>query len=197
MSTNTRGLLEEAARRGDVCRVMHLLIGCEDGRGSSFLNFRFEQEGGGLNGVRRCIGPPGTLLHWAVLKDKVELATLLLSKNADVEALDDEEQTPLFAAAALAFWVGHSGMVELLLEHRAQVCPSHANGSTAVHAALTFADIAHTVGGRHVLDLLLREDPKALQRKDRRNGRTPLEEAKRAGQTGNVKFLMSEGAKRR
>ena len=197
MSTNTRGLLEEAARRGDVCRVMHLLIGCEDGRGSSFLNFRFEQKGGGLNGVRRCIGPPGTLLHWAVLKDKVELATLLLSKNANVEALDDDKQTPLFAAAALAWVVGHSGMVELLLEHRAQVCPSHANGSTAVHAALTFADIAHTVGGRHVLDLLLREDPKALQRKDRRNGRTPLEEAKRAGQTGNVKFLMSEGAKRR
>ena len=178
-----------------MCRVMHLLIGCEDGRGSSFLNFRFEQKGGGLNG--RCSGPPGTLLHWAVLKDKVELATLLLSKNANVEALDDEEQTPLFAAAALAWVVGHSGMVELLLEHRAQVCPSHANGSTAVHAALTFADIAHTVGGRHVLDLLLREDPKALQRKDRRNGRTPLEEAKRAGQTGNVKFLMSEGAKRR
>ena len=138
MSTNTRGLLEEAARRGDVCRVMHLLIGCEDGRGSSFLNFRFEQKGGGLNG--RCSGPPGTLLHWAVLKDKVELATLLLSKNANVEALDDEEQTPLFAAAALAWVVGHSGMVELLLEHRAQVCPSHANGSTAVHAALTFAD---------------------------------------------------------
>ena len=122
-----------------MCRVMHLLIGCKDGRGSSFLNFRFEQEGGGLNGVRRCIGPPGTLLHWAVLKDKVELATLLLSKNANVEALDDEEQTPLFAAAALAWVVGHSGMVELLLEHRAQVCPSHANGSTAVHG-----------GGRHV-----------------------------------------------
>ena len=100
-----------------MCRVMHLLIGCEDGRGSSFLNFRFEQKGGGLNG--RCSGPPGTLLHWAVLKDKVELATLLLSKNANVEALDDEEQTPLFAAAALAWVAGHSGMVELLLERHA------------------------------------------------------------------------------
>ncbi len=57
-------------------------------------------------------------------------------------------------------------MVTLLLEHRAQVCPRHAKGLSAVHAPMTFG------GHTEVLGLLLRQDPGALGSKDERNGHT-------------------------
>ena len=50
----------------------------------------------------------------------VHLATLLLSKSADVDALDEHQQTPLFAAAALTPYAAHYAdplaMVALLLK---------------------------------------------------------------------------------
>ena len=186
MSTDMPGLLEMAARRGNVGEVTQILRRCEDGGGRSLLNFTFEQEDEGLGGAQ---GVPGTLLHWAVIKGDVDLATLLLAKNADVDALDKRQQTPLFPAAALtpraARYTDPLAMVALLLKHKAQVCPRRANGSTAVHAAMTLG------GHREVLELLVKQDPRALYVKDRRDGNTPLDDAVSRGLHGHAEFLRS------
>lgn len=56
-----------------------------------------------------------TPLHWAVARRQRQIAELLISLNADVNATDNHGMTPLHQAA----WSGAADMVELLLAHGA------------------------------------------------------------------------------
>ena len=43
-----------------------------------------------------------TLLHWAVINERLDVAEMLIDRSADIEAVNFDEQTPLFLAADIA-----------------------------------------------------------------------------------------------
>lgn len=57
----------------------------------------------------------GTPLHWAVGEHRLEVSRMLLERGSDVNALNAKKITPLILASAGT----DSGMIRLLLEHRA------------------------------------------------------------------------------
>jgi ankyrin repeat protein len=75
-------------------------------------------------------------LHYAISKNQPEIASLLIQRNADVNAQDSYGQTPLFRAASL----GHC--LKLLIDNGAKVFiltkvnARDATGSTPLHFAI-------------------------------------------------------------
>jgi ankyrin repeat protein len=72
-----------------------------------------------------------TPLHSAVAARRPEIARILLSNGADVNALDGVKSTPLYAAA----FGGQIEMVRLLLEHGADINAPGADGLTPLMIA--------------------------------------------------------------
>ena len=72
-----------------------------------------------------------TALHWAMHREHVEIADLLLRAGADVDAANDLGVTPLLMASAR----GHGVLVERLLAARADPNGALASGETALMAA--------------------------------------------------------------
>jgi len=69
-----------------------------------------------------------TALHWAVYRDNLELADLLLRSRADVNATNREGVTPL----AMASLYGNAAMIERLLKAGADAKQRGPNGETMV-----------------------------------------------------------------
>jgi len=69
-----------------------------------------------------------TALHWAVYRDNLELADLLLRSGADVKAVNREGVTPL----AMASLYGNPAMIERLLKAGADAKQRGPNGETMV-----------------------------------------------------------------
>jgi ankyrin repeat protein len=59
----------------------------------------------------------------AVRNGRKDLVELLMVHNANVEAQDNDGQTPLCAAAEAEHDAEHDAVVELLLAHKAEPCP--------------------------------------------------------------------------
>ena len=72
-----------------------------------------------------------TALHWAMHRESVEIADLLLRAGADVDAANDLGVTPLLMASAR----GHGALVERLLAAGADPNGALASGETALMAA--------------------------------------------------------------
>lgn len=111
----------------------------------------------------------------------MEVARLLISAGADVNAASMDGATPLFVACQ----AGHIVMVKELLESRAQV-----NISMRDHASPLF--IAAQNGHRNVCVLLINRG--ATIDKTRSDGATPLWIAAQMGHDHVCKILLQHGA---
>ncbi|KAI0973695.1 ankyrin repeat protein [Xylaria arbuscula] len=134
--------------------------------------------------------PSFTLLHLAAYFGNVAWAKMLLEQNASegipfrryTSRKDSFGRTPLFWAATR----GHRDVVELLLEHGANVNAKDRGKMTALHAAVT---------GEHkdVVSLLL--DRSARIEDKAYYGETPLMRAIQANSKDMVKVLLEYGAR--
>jgi ankyrin repeat protein len=91
-----------------------------------------------------------TILSWAVIGNRIDMARLLIERGADVNHEDKKGMTPLLYAASIDF--GDSAMVELLLK-------SGARTSARTKEGLTALDLARKYKNRHLLASL--ETPRA------------------------------------
>src|SRR5690606_1128683 len=73
-----------------------------------------------------------TALHRATSQGFRAVAQTLLENKADVNAKDDDENTPLHLAATR----GHKAVAELLLAHRAKINAQEKNGFTPLTLAV-------------------------------------------------------------
>ncbi|RMG03466.1 MAG: ankyrin repeat domain-containing protein, partial [Acidobacteria bacterium] len=70
-------------------------------------------------------------LHEAARYGYLEIARLLISSGANVNAKDQDGQTPLHEAA----WYGNSGVAKLLISSRADLNAKNKNGKTPLGVA--------------------------------------------------------------
>ena len=106
-----------------------------------------------------------TLLHWAAFCGHKDMAELLLSNKAEVNAKDGFDNTPLHAAA----WGGYKDVAELLLANKADVNARNSEGRMPLHYAAIH-------GHKDVVELLLTNRADVNARNN--NGWTPLHFAK-------------------
>jgi ankyrin repeat protein len=74
-----------------------------------------------------------SLLGWAVIANRVEMARLLIARGADVNHVDKNDMTPLLYAASIDF--GDSKVIDLLLRSGARPDAVTKDGLTALALA--------------------------------------------------------------
>jgi ankyrin repeat protein len=121
-------------------------------------------------------------LHHAVQLDRQRIALFLIAKRSDVNARDNEEQTPLHIAAM----EGLTEMCRFLLDFQANIKSKDTNCWTALH---------HAVKGNHMeTATLLIKRGAMLNAEDHKFGRTPLHLAAELGLTKMAEMLILRGA---
>lgn len=159
------GEIHKAAKKGDVEKVKKLLKGNPD------LVFSKDEDG-------------WTPLHLAAANGHRELAEVLLTERAEVNAKDNNGSTPLHQAAAA---VGnHADLVGLLLSHGADVNVKDKFGLTPLH----YATLHDNESSAEVL-LAHGADVNA---KDDEVGDTPLIIAAGKGYEDVTELLLAKGA---
>jgi ankyrin repeat protein len=88
-----------------------------------------------------------TVLSWAAISNRLNMARLLIQRGADVNHVDKKGMTPLLYAASIDF--GDSAMVDLLLK-------SGARTSARTKEGLTALDLARKYNHAHLLPSLER-----------------------------------------
>jgi hypothetical protein len=83
--------------------------------------------------VNEADGDEISLLSWAVIANRVEMARLLIERGADVNHVDKKGMTPLLYAASIDF--GDSAMIDLLVKSGAQTSARTKEGKTALDLA--------------------------------------------------------------
>ena len=73
-----------------------------------------------------------TLLHYAAKENRVEVIEYLVSSGCDINAADDDKQTPLHKSVMF----GHTESVKLLIDKGANVNKVDNNGNTPLHVAI-------------------------------------------------------------
>jgi hypothetical protein len=97
----------------------------------------------GLN-PNLCDSDNCSLLHWAALNDRLEIATVLLERGAKVNAIGGLlRETPLHWALRRRYY----RMMDLLITHGADIQIANSEGRDAVH-------LACTTGGSEMIQLL-------------------------------------------
>ena len=81
-----------------------------------------------------------TLLDTAVLANRVDVARVLVSHGANVNALDKAGMTPLLYAASIDY--GDSAMIDLLLKAGASKHAKTAEGQTALDLARKYDHVS-------------------------------------------------------
>jgi hypothetical protein len=121
-------------------------------------------------------------LHMAALNGDITTVKSLLLQGAYINARDQLECTPLYRAASK----GHTEIVRLLLEQKANPYAAEVNGLCALH-------IASLYGHLPAVNLLLQITNVNIQDKD---GYTPLFLATRSQHIPIIKALINRGANR-
>ena len=138
--------LHKAAREGDADRVRELLDAGADVNARNADKQRLQY----------------TPLHWAAYYGHLEIAEILISRGADLDADDPYYSTPLY----LAVEEGHPEVVEFLISKGAKVnVKSSSSGYTPLHRA---------AGGAVAL-MLLEKGAKVNARDN--DGKTALDQA--------------------
>ena len=153
----------DAAMRGDVAEVRSLLEAGED--------------------VNAAQGDGMTALHWAAASGRVELAELLVSAGADLEA---GTRLGRYTALHIASREGRPAVVETLLGAGADAGAVTSTGATPLH-------FAAGAGAPDAVQALLRHGADANAREPEW-GQTPLMFAAAAGRTGALRELLRAGA---
>ena len=122
-----------------------------------------------------------TALHWAAVNAMPETAQRLIRSNADVNAQDSYEQTPLYIAAK----VNDHKMVQVLLNSGANTELKNERGWTPLHAAAS-------CGNMKILSSLLQAKADCMV--VNAGQRTPLHLASARAHTTTVSALISAGA---
>jgi ankyrin repeat protein len=122
-----------------------------------------------------------TALHYAAFNGYLEIAKLLVAKNANISAKTEKSDTPLHYAASY----GHKDIVELLLSNKAKVDVRDANGCTPVYDAAASGQIEEV----RIL-LAAKADVNAATLR----GYTPLSGAASHGREDVVRLLIDDGA---
>jgi Protein of unknown function (DUF1566)/Ankyrin repeats (3 copies)/Ankyrin repeats (many copies) len=124
------GPIHDAARDGDIKKI-ELLLKTQP----SLVSSKDEQYG-------------QTPLHIAAFNDRLDVAKLLLSDKADVNAKSNNGSTPLHLAAGK----GNKDIVELLIASKADVNALDKEGWSPMHSAITYghtdiSDLLSKAGG--------------------------------------------------
>ena len=124
-----------------------------------------------------------TALHWAALKDDVQMAKMLLDAGADVKAVTRVEAlTPLWLAAH----EGHAAMVELLLK-------SGSDSNSANNLGTTALMTASASGSADAVKALL-DHGANVNAKETSHGQTALMFAASVDRDEVIRLLASHGA---
>jgi ankyrin repeat protein len=144
-----------------------------------------------------------TPLHWAAHYGHLEIAEILISRGADLDAEDPDYSTPLYLAAEQV----HPKVVEFLISKGAEVnVKSSRSGYTPLHrAAWGPVTMRKHLGGRTVSEAELNENylkivgmllEKGAKVNARDNdGKTPLDQAIKNGEKEIVVLLRKHGGK--
>ena len=177
--------LHKAAREGDADRVRKLLDAGAD------VNVR--------NADKQRL--QYTPLHWAAYYGHLEIAEILISRGADLDAEDPDYSTPLYLAAE----EGHPKVVEFLISKGAKVNVKNSRwGYTPLHRAV-WGPVAMRkhLGGRTVREadlnenylkivgMLLEKGAKVNARDN--DGKTALDQATWSDKGGTAALLRKHG----
>jgi ankyrin repeat protein len=127
-------------------------------------------------------GDGATALHWAVYREDLETANLLIRAGANVKAANREGVTPL----ALACMNGNAALVETLLNAGADANERLLNGETALMMASRTGNVA-------AMKVLL-DHGANLNAKEGLRGTTALMWAAAQGHPAAVQLLIERGA---
>ena len=152
----------DAARDGDVAKVESLIESNPD------LVFSRDADG-------------NTPLHWAAKSGHAEVAELLLTSRASVDATAKNGQTPLHMAA----YHGHRDVAELLLANKADANAKDVNGLAPLHYAAVW-------GNANMAELLLATNAE-VDIRDKR-GVTPLHLAASGDKKEVAELLLANRA---
>jgi len=121
------------------------------------------------------------LHHCARSFNSQELISLLLSKGAEINDIDNKRQTPLM----IAIMVGNAKIISVLLDNSADVSLRDLEGDNMLHCAITRKRI-------DILECLLKL-PKAeeLVSQENNHGQTPFHRALKLGITSMVELMVS------
>ncbi|KAI4206474.1 MAG: hypothetical protein LQ348_000974 [Seirophora lacunosa] len=122
-----------------------------------------------------------TALHVATTHQHLEMMDILIANGADLEACDDEEETPIFEAAAS----GSTTLVARLLYHGADIEARNRLWRTPLHRAVNWQSAP-------VVKLLLSHGAEIDARDD--EDQTPLHKAVTRQSAPVVELLLSHGA---
>ena len=178
--------LHKAAREGDADRVRKLLDAGAD------VNVR--------NADKQRL--QYTPLHWAAHFGHLEIAELLISRGADLDAEDPAYSTPLYLAAE----EGHPKVVEFLISKGAEVnVKTSKSGDTPLHRAAwgpvvrRFGKQAETFGAdpeqdyEGIVAFLIAKDAEINARDN--DGKTPLDLAIKGSTEEIVALIRKHGGK--
>ena len=100
-----------------------------------------------------------TLLHYAAKENRVEVIEYLVTSGCDINAVDDDEQTPLHKSAMF----GHRQSVQLLIDKGANVNKMDNNGNTPLHVAVMSG------GDFDIIKALVKKADPCIQNNDNQN----------------------------
>eukprot|EP00039_Didymoeca_costata_P029178 m.23543 g.23543 ORF g.23543 m.23543 type:complete len:1019 (+) comp7513_c0_seq1:364-3420(+) len=123
-----------------------------------------------------------TVLHVAAFVGNLSICERLLQANAQVNALDLQDQTPLFYACEQ----GHLEVVDKLMEYGAEVHTVDKEGRNPLHFA--------TLGGHAAVCTYLIREAKINPNAQDNGGRTPLHTAAYVGDATTTHVLIGCGA---
>lgn len=122
-----------------------------------------------------------TLLHYAVLRNRVDIMKFLIKNGASVKIQDNQGTSPLHVAA----FKGYFEICKLLLEQGASINLQEYRGLTPLHIAIR-------MGNFEICKLLLDQGASVNQQGD--EGYTPAHMAAIAGQIAILNLLIEKGA---
>jgi ankyrin repeat protein len=124
--------------------------------------------------------------HYVADRGWLDLMTWLIAHGADVHAVTNEGETPLFFAANPAKVDGNTAAcIRMLLEAGADINHRNGKGWTPLHDAAFYGEVAESAV---LLDLGAAVDARGAR------GETPLHLAAGCGLAGEVALLLARGA---